>query len=256
MNTWARKTARLAHTGDYLDRLQTIYPVSPKARTIPPDALEDIAVAFQKRERLALLNGLLRLERFPYDESYAKFLRVDPAALSRNPKTVERMCGILFRMGWEKVVEGVTAPKKANTGRGHEFVRWARAQFKFVGIKAFQSAERGVRFLDAPDGALRNFANAVLGSGLAKRPDFIARTGKRHVIGEAKFLSDEGGNQRAAFRDAIDVAGHPSGRAVKVAVLDGIVWVKHSSFYKLIETSSVQAFSALLLGEFLESLDR
>lgn len=149
---------------------------------------------------------------------------------------------------------GVTAPKEANTRKGSEFKRWARSNFEFTGLKRFQASKSGIVFLDAQDTELRNFANSAFGAGLAKRPDFIAKTGRKYVIGEAKFLSGEGGNQRAAFRDAMAVAAHPTGTAIKVAVLDGIVWIKRSSFYKSIEASSVHIFSALLLKDFLNAL--
>lgn len=254
MDTWAKKTARLAQSGDYLDRLQAIYPVVPKARVVPDHAIRDIAAAFKTGNRIVLLKTLLRLERFPYDESYAKYLRADPGAIARNPRTANRICDILFGMGVEKVIAGVTAPKEANTRRGNEFKRWSRGGFRFVGPGPFRSSNKGIAFLDAPDTDLRDFANATLGAGLSKRPDFVARAGKKFIIGEAKFLSDEGGNQRAAFRDAMDVAAHPTGTAIKVAVVDGIVWIRGSSFYRAIEASSIHIFSALLLKEFLESL--
>ena len=254
MDTWARKTARLAQSADYLDRLQAIYPVAPKARVVAGSAIRDIQEAFRKRDREALLKTLLGLERFPYDESYAKYLRADPGAMARNPRTVRRICNLLFEMGVERIVAGITAPKEANTRRGHEFKRWIGAGFRFVKIKSFQSLSQGVAFLDAPDTDLRDFANAALGAGFSKRPDFVAKAGTRYVIGEAKFLSDEGGNQRAAFRDAMAVAAHPTGSAIKVAVVDGIVWIKGSSFYRAIEASSIHIFSALLLKDFLESL--
>ncbi|MBI3615072.1 MAG: restriction endonuclease [Candidatus Omnitrophica bacterium] len=254
MDKWARKTVRLVKEGNYLDQLQEIYPVIPKARVVSEKNLLEIREAFAKKNASLLLNALLQLERFPYDESYAKFLRSDPTAIARNPKTVNRICEILFTMGLEKVMAGVTAPKEANTRRGSEFKRWAKDHFTFVGVKAFTLSKNGILFLDASDSELRNFANAILGAGLEKRPDFVARVDRKFVIGEAKFLSDEGGNQRAAFRDAISVAAHPSGRAVKVAVLDGIVWIEGSSFYRSIETSSIHIFSALLLNDFLGAL--
>ncbi len=254
MDTWARKTARLAQAGNYLDQLQEIYPVVPKGRVVPEYALREIEEAFKRRDRIALLKALLKLERFPYDESYAKFLRVDPAAVDRNPKTVDRICGILFDMGLEKVVAGATAPKEANTRRGSEFKRWARSNFRFIDRRQFQTSRSKVAFLDAPDTELRNFSNSVLGAGFAKRPDFVAKVDRKYVIGEAKFLSDEGGNQRAAFRDAMAVAAHPTGTAIKVAVLDGIVWIKGSGFYKSIDASSIHIFSALLLKDFLNAL--
>ena len=42
MNSWARKTARLAQRENYLDQLQEIYPSEPKERSVPRVALEAV----------------------------------------------------------------------------------------------------------------------------------------------------------------------------------------------------------------------
>ena len=254
MDRWARKTARLAKESDYLDQLQEIYPVSPKARVVSAAIIRKVKKAFEEKDKGALLKALLKLERFPYKESYTAFFRADPTAMQRNPRTVDRICNLLFGMGWKKVEEGIRAPKDANTQRGNEFKRWTRAHFRFVKRAAFEASRRGVVFLDASDTDLRNFANSVLDAALKKRPDFVAKVGVTYVIGEAKFVASGGGNQNAGFLDATSVAGHPSGRAIKAAVLDGVVWIRGSSFYKTIEASNLHIFSALLLKNFLASL--
>jgi len=247
MNKWAERSALLAGEADYLDRLQGIYKVAiPKVREIPPKALNAVKEALAKKDKIALLNLLLDLKRFPYDESYAKFLRTDRGAIARNPKTVDRICKTLFLMGESGVIAGITTPKKANQQRGNEFKTWAMSKFAFTNIENFKAAKNRIVFLDASDTDVRNYANAILHAGLEKRPDFVAKSYGKHVVGEAKFLADEGGNQRGAFRNAMDVAGHPSGQAFKVAVLDGVIWIKGSSFYRLVETSSLYIFSALL----------
>jgi len=157
-------------------------------------------------------------------------------------------------MGEEGILKGVTAPVVANRRRGAQFKQWAKATFRYVPLEEFELSKSGVVFLSATESCLRDYANEKFGAGLRKRPDFVAKTGKRYVVGEAKFLSSEGGEQRGGFEDAVSVAAHPAGGAVKVSILDGIVWLEsESGFYQFIQNSSINVFSALLLKEFLGS---
>ena len=257
MNEWARKTARLVQKGDYLDRLQSVYPSEPKTRVVPEETLELIRTTYRAGDKIRLLEVLLDLKRFPFDDSYVQFLRTDRTAMRRNPRTVERICRTLDAMGLESVLAGVTAPIVPNRRRGAQFKQWARKSFPHVGIKEFEASQKGIVFLAASEKILRDYANANFGAGLKKRPDFVAKSGTRYVVGEAKFLSAEGGEQRGGFEDAVTVAAHPAGKAVKVSVLDGIVWLEsQSGFYQHIDNSSLNVFSTLLLREFLEPLSR
>ena len=252
MNKWARKTVQLAREGDYLDRLHEVYPIEPKKRVVDQKSLDEIRNAFKKRDEILLLNKLLDLEKFPYDDSYVAFLRKDRSAIKRNPKTVDRIYSTLVEMGIEGIVQGIAAPKEANTRRGNSFKQWLRAKFRFGMLSEFERVKQGIIFLDAPETTLRNYVNSKLGAGFQKRPDFLAKTGARHMIGEAKFLSDLGGNQARGFADAITVAANPAHGGVKVCVLDGIVWIQsRSHLYSSIENSSINVFSALLLKDFL-----
>lgn len=255
MNEWARKTARIAQAENYLDRIRLVYPSETRPRVVPSEALASVKAAFRGGDKLRLLNVLLDQERFPFDDSYVQFLRVDRDAIRRNPETVERICGALFRMGEEELIKGVTAPVVANRRRGAQFKQWTRATFRYVSLRKFENSRDGIVFLKANERELRDYANEKFGAGLRKRPDFVAKSGTRCVVGEAKFLSSEGGEQRGGFQDAVSVAAHPAGGAIKVSILDGIVWLEsESGFYQFIQNSSINVFSALLLKEFLGSL--
>lgn len=252
MNKWALKSVEFAKKKDYLDRLQEVYPVEPKKRTIEQKSIDGIRKAFKTGNKAALLNQLLGLKKFPYKDSYVAFLRKDRTAILRNPKTVDRICKTLTSMGLQEVIEGITAEKEANTRRGSSFKQWLKKNFRFVNQKLLENSNKGIVFFDVSDTELRDYANSQLGAGYQKRPDFIAKTGRKYVVGEAKFLSDSGGNQTGGFRDAISVASSPAHRAVKVCVLDGIIWIESGSrLYSSIEHSSVDIFSALLLKDFL-----
>lgn len=255
MNEWAGKTARIAQAENYLDRIQAVYPSETKPRVVSREALDAVRSAFRSRDKLRLLNVLLDQERFPFDDSYVQFLRIDRGAIRRNPETVGRICDTLFRMGEAELLRGVTAPVVANRRRGAQFKQWTKTRSRYVPVEEFEGSKKGVVFLKATEQELRDYANEKFGAGLRKRPDFVAKSGTKCVVGEAKFLSSEGGEQRGGFEDAVSVAAHPAGGAVKVSILDGIVWLEsESGFYRFIQNSSINVFSALLLKDFLEAL--
>jgi len=255
MNEWSIRTLHLVNEQNYLDRLQGIYPHEEGERDINQDALGPIRQSFEERDEITLLNKLLDLEKFPYKDSYVAFLREDRTAIERNPQTVRRICDRLYAMGIDKIIEGVTRLKEANTRRGNQFRDWAKRNFNWVGISSFRSSREGIVMLDATELDARNFCNAEMGVGISKRPDLVAKSGRKYVIGEAKFLSSTGGNQGRAFDDGMNLATNPSGSAFKVFVLDGIHWIEHGSEqYKRIEYGTAAIFSALLLDEFLSNV--
>jgi hypothetical protein len=115
----------------------------------------------------------------------------------------------------------------------------------------------GIAFLQGSNGQLSDFANSRLGCSLDKGLDFLARVGSAHVIGEAKFLTDYGGHQNAQFGDALRLLRGKKGKAVRVAVLDGVVWIKsRTKMYRTVCDLEENALTALLLKDFLESVKK
>lgn len=255
MNEWSRRTLDLVNNQDYLDRLQDIYPHEEGERDIDQNILDAIRQSFAEHDDTMLLHKLLNLDKFPYKDSYVAFLRKDRTAIERNPQTVRRICARLYAMGIDNVIEGVTQPKEANTRRGNQFRDWAKSNFQWVDIHSFQLSQEGITMLDATELEARNFCNTVMGVGISKRPDIVAKSGRRYVIGEAKFLSSTGGNQGRAFDDGMLLATNSSGNAFKVFVLDGIHWIETGADqHHRIEYGTSAVFSALLLQEFLDSV--
>ncbi len=122
MNIFGKKTVQLAKTKNYLDRLYDIYPNEPSSRDINEKSLEEIKDLFKEKKSEELLLALLDLDKFPIKDSYVSFLRSDKGAIKRNPKTAKRLCDTLYTMGFDKVREGIVAPKEANQGRVHSLV--------------------------------------------------------------------------------------------------------------------------------------
>jgi hypothetical protein len=87
--------------------------------------------------------------------------------------------------------------------------------------------------------------------------DFVGRFNKKYVIGEAKFLTDFGGHQNAQFADAISTITNPSVKAITIAILDGVLYIKaNNKMYRdaTMTYTNCNILSALLLREFLYSL--
>jgi hypothetical protein len=222
MNDWSKKTLALVTKKDYLDQLQMIYSHEEGERDVSDETIRLIKAAFRKRDSKALLNQLLSLEKFPYKDSYVGFLRKDRNAIKRNPQTVKRICDRLYSMGIESVINGITQSKEANTRRGPQFSNWIKNNFKVVDLDQFKRSTSGVVILGSTELQARDFCNKTLGIGISKRPDIVAKAGRKYVVGEAKFLSSTGGNQGRAFDDGIHLATNASGSAYKIFVLDGI----------------------------------
>jgi hypothetical protein len=71
------------------------------------------------------------------------------------------------------------------------------------------------------------------------------------------ILTDFGGHQNAQFADAISTIKTDGVKAVKVAILDGVLYIKgNNKMYKSITTTykDYNIMSALVLREFLYSL--
>jgi hypothetical protein len=252
MNEWSKRTLHLVENQDYLDKLQEIYPNEEGERGVEQSVIKSIRQSFEKRDEMNLLSTLLGLEKFPYKDSYIAFLRKDRTAIERNPQTVRRICKRLYDMGIENIIAGVTKPKEANTRRGNQFRDWTKRQFNRVSIDQFRASTNGVMLLDASEHEARDFCNAEMGVGITKRPDIVAKSGRKYVIGEAKFLSSTGGNQGRAFDDGMGLATNNSGSAFKIFLLDGIHWIEHGSEqHRRIEYGTAAVFSVLLLNQFL-----
>lgn len=101
---------------------------------------------------------------------------------------------------------------------------------------------------------MMNFAKEHLSYNHSKGLDFVARFNKQYVIGEAKFLTDFLGHQNVQFNDAIATITSKDVKAIKIAILDGVLFIDgQGKMYKAITETykSYNIMSALVLREFL-----
>lgn len=257
MNYWTELSIEYANQRSYLDDLFQVYPTIPEGiRDIDHQRWKAIEIAFTNQDNLGLISHLLKLKKFPLKNSYVSFLRKDPSSLLRNPQTINRLAGTLYEMGLSRLYEKCTEPKETNTQMGPMFSRWV--QNKSLGIKPvaldiFLSNNENA-ILSGNDAVLLDFAQGHFDYNKEKGLDFIARFNGKYILGEAKFITDIGGNQDKSFVDIISTLQADYNGAISVGIIDGIPWLKDKSKYYTDIVSKYQDYnimSSLVLREFL-----
>lgn len=257
MNYWTELSIEYANQKSYLDDLFQVYPTIPEGiREINQAKWDRIEEAYSKQDNLFLIKELLKLDLFPIKDSYIAFLKRDSSAIERNPKTINRICGRLYEMGLDKILEKCTEAKETNRQIGPFFKRWLNK--KSLGIQPvkladFMSSDDDA-VLDASDKEMMDFGKSQLNYTREKGLDFVARFNRKYIIGEAKFLTDFGGHQNAQFNDAIATIETENVEAIKIAILDGVLYIKgNNKMYRDVTThyKDLNIMSALVLREFL-----
>lgn len=260
MNHWTGLSIEYASQRSYLDDLFQVYPTIPDGiRDIDKEKWSRVESAFNKQDNVSLLQSLLKLDLFPIKDSYIAYLKRDKASIERNPATVNRICGRLYEMGLDKIFERCSEPKETNRQIGPMFSNWVKKKslgMLPVSIKEFQ-ANNANAILGGTDEDKKVFAKEVLNYHRDKGLDFVARFNGKYVIGEAKFLSEFGGSQNSDFEDALETLETKNANAVKIAILDGILYIKgKSKMHKFITNpyKNYNIMSSLVLRGFLYQL--
>ena len=260
MNYWIKLSIEFANQRNYLDELFKVYPTIPEGiREVDKQKWKAIERAFNDKNKIELLKLLLSLNLFPIKDSYVAYLKRDSSAINRNPATVDRLYGRLSELGLDKILERCSEPKETNRQIGPLFRRWINKDVLGVSnlkLKEFITIKDNA-VLDATEKEMTDFAKKYLNYNRNKGLDFVARFNGKYVIGEAKFLTDFGGHQNAQFSDAMSTIQTEGVKAVKIAILDGVLYIKgNNKMYKDIITtySEYNILSALVLREFLFQL--
>ena len=264
MNYWTKRSIYLSGNSNYLELLYEVYPVSlanPR-RELLPEQIEAIRTAYDNHDDSQLLNSLLDLDIFPIKNSYVAYLRRDRGAISRNPRIAESIIYELYRLGIDEILNRCTAPKESNRQMSELFKQWIGSGA--IGLPVVNDPEEFLRrddncILNESDQVNRDFAAKYLGFRRNKGVDFLAKFHNKYVAGEAKFLSEIGGNQNNQFADAVQSMHSFSGSrfpVIPIAILDGVLYFPNSSkIYKYLNNNPQDnIMSALLLREFLYSL--
>lgn len=257
MNYWTQLSIEYANQRSYLDDLFQVYPTIPEGiRDIDGDLWKETEKAFKEKDNDKLIKNLLRLDLFPVKDSYVAYLKRDSSTIERNPATIDRLCGRLYEMGLDEIFSRSSEPKETNRQIGPLFRRWLNK--KSLGIQPVKMdmflTTKENAILDAGDAEMMAFAKEHLNYKHNKGLDFIGRFNGKYVIAEAKFLTDFGGHQNAQFNDAIVTIKTKNIKAIKVAVLDGVLYIKgNNKMYRDITTKlkNENIMSSLVFREFL-----
>lgn len=257
MNNWIKLSIEYANQRSYLDDLFQVYPTIPEGiRNIDSSLWKGIEKAFEKRDNIVLLENILKIDLFPIKDSYVAYLKRDKQALKRNSATAARLCGRLYEMGLDEIFSRSSEAKETNRQIGPLFRRWINK--KSLGIQPVKIdnflATKENAILDAGDAEMMSFAKEHLNYKHNKGLDFIGRFNGKYIIAEAKFLTDFGGHQNAQFNDAIATIKTKNVKAIKVAVLDGVLYIKgKNKMYKDItnKLKNENIMSSLVFREFL-----
>jgi len=246
----------MANSLGYLDRLSEVYPVTREAkRVLSSEIKAQLKDAYDERDGARLVRALLELDKFPIKDPYVAFLRRRDIFLDYNSNVVDRLAQTLFSMSFDELIGGCEEPKEFNRQIGTLFHNWLpKLGYSFLFEEEFNKYE-GIAFLSGSNGEKTHYANRELGCNLSKGIDLLAKAGGNYIIGEAKFLTDSGGHQNAQFEDALRLVRGEDGRAIRIAVLDGVVWIRgNTKMFKTVSELEKNIMSALLLKDFLESL--
>lgn len=256
MNEWINRSVELANSEGYLDKLSAVYPVTLDVkRPLSAFIKNKLKSLFEKKDKIEFIGELIKMEKFPIKDPYVAYLRHDPAAIPNNPGTIERITETLFSMGFEEMIKGIEEPKEFNRKIGTLFRSYI-PKLGYPILPQFQfDAFKGIATLQGSDKEMMNYANSKLGSKLEKGLDILIKADNKFVIGEAKFLTDFGGHQNAQFADAFRLIENKNGEAIRIAILDGVVWIKgNNKMHKRILQTEEIVLSSLLLKNFIENL--
>ena len=254
MNEWIRRSIQIAEERDYLDQLSRIYRVQLNPpRPVDPELIRRITEFHERRQFRELIELLIDHGKFPYREPFLGFLKADRGAMDRNPETIRRISGVLQQMQPIRIIEGIEEAPEPDRQFGGHFRQWVgMLPYSRLAAEEFLHANT-VCVLDGGDATLLNFANDHLNCGLEKGPDLLAKTSNGYVVAEAKFITDTGGNQGKSLREILDFIRAERGDALRVGIVDGVIWVKRRGKFAVLRNVEQIAMTALLLEEFLRN---
>jgi len=258
MNIWIGKSIKMANSPGYLDKLSAVYEMQTNPeRPLENEIVTKIREAYGSNNEKELVRLLIENAAvFPVKDSYIGFLRNKEGAIDENPKTIRRIVERLRNLGLEKMIQEASRPKETNRQLGNAFKKWlSTLGYAMAEENVFFKVNNQTMILKGGDRSLASFAKEKLGCGLKKGIDFVIKKNDKYVIGEAKFLTTPGGEQDRGFDDAQSFVHEKSGKATRIAIIDGYIWLETlKGIHNKIRQSDDNIMSALLLKEFIESL--
>jgi len=263
LNKWIRKSIEIAYGAAYLDRVHSIYNVSKiENRNIDVELIHKIIDAHKSKNSSLLIEHLLDLPKFPVDDIYVGFLRINKDSIFENPYTVNRISKWLLAMPIEDLLKLCKQSKSNSRRMGELFHKWfinlnyPKLDYglfsKLDEVKNLDGSKSSILMLNGNRKTFREFANNELNCGLEKELDFIMKVYGEYIIGEAKYFSAFGGTQTARFEDTLTFLQNTQGDATRIAIFDGVIWLDTGNrMSKKIRRLSYIVLTGLLLDNFL-----
>jgi hypothetical protein len=255
MNKWIAKSIEIFNSDGYLDELFEVYPININFdRDFKLGFKTRAEIAFSDKNEKDLIKELLNLSKFPINDPYIASLRKCPELLDKNPETKQRIGQRLFSMGLDNIFEMVSQPKSSSRQFGNSFQKWLPSlDIPFLLPEDIVKKE-GVFFLKGSNAQLKKFAKNILKiKNLDRCPDFILKKKDKFMLGEAKFLTSDGGTQNNQFDNALKTAKIKTKDCTGIAIVDGVLWIGGNEYMqRTIRKFKHNAFSALLLKNFIK----
>ena len=281
MNKWTQRSFEISYENGYLDNLHDVYPMLDNGvRELDATTKNNLKIAFEKKDDTLLLKTLLPLNKFPIKDSYKPYFtrcksnEVD-LIIKSNPITVSRIANRIYNIGFDKMILGIEEPIETNRQMGQMFPNWIRSKYTcYTSQEAFFNSKDEISVLAGNDASLVEFVKKYLNVSLPKGTggdekglDAVVKLNTSptptFVIGEAKFLSDEGGHQNAQLKDALhlltskEFKNNGSFNVIRIAILDGVCWLsserKMQRDIRGLNDNQI-AISALLLDDFFNEI--
>lgn len=245
----------MANSNGYLDNLFEVYPIVTNPERELPDGIEEkVKEIVKNNDKINLMKILIELEKFPIENPYIGSFRANEELLYKNQRIVNMISKQLFSIGAESIIENCKEPKKGSRQFGSIFQKW----LPNLGFKVLENSDfeeySGNAFLGGSDKVRKNYANKGLKCNLKEKGlDMLMKLGRKFIIGQAKFITTGGGAQDNQFYEAIRFVEGNKGKAIRIAILDGVIWFNNGYLQK-IKNCNRNILSSLLLKEFIESL--
>ena len=264
MNKWVKKSFELVKEKHYLDRLLEVYTAEETSRDLKTEeASSSLKSLYKNKDGKGFIKELIRLKKigfkFPIENPYISFLSHYSAAVDKNPKTVKKLSGILFKMDYDDIVGRLEEPKKASRRIGPMFKFWINKNFRVLDKEAFDDS-KVTSFLAGSDTALKDFAESGLQCKFikfSKGLDFVAKTRTKYVVGTTKLITDFGGSQDNGFLEAIRLVRYAKcpKNVKRLAIIDGVAWLggNMKAALECLEEGEV-CISVLLLEDYLKTI--
>ena len=155
----------------------------------------------------------------------------------------------------ESIKIEITKGAETNQTQGQSFLNYLKVTdlpVDKLNYNSFKNTNSNA-VLIANDRECKQIAEELCNYTGTKGLDFVARINNKFIVGEAKFISDYGGNQDKSLLDAKTLLSKTN--CERVIIIDGVCFMKSKhSLYKTItnELRDENVLSALLLNDFLK----